>query len=46
MEKKPKSKEQSKEEVNREIARMALNQTVKRVNENQLQFNFKDKNDG
>jgi hypothetical protein len=45
MEKKPKSKEQlSKEEINREIARMALQQTV---NKNQLQFKFKeDKNDG
>jgi len=41
---KPKPKEQSKEEVNREIARMALQQTV---NKNQLQFKFKeDKNDG
>ena len=43
MEKKPKSKEQSKEEVNREIARMALQQTV---NKNQLQFKFKEDKNG
>ena len=40
---KPKSKEQSKEEINREIARMALQQTV---NENQLQFKFKEGKNG